>query len=42
MEPISLPDLAKSYGRRASHNEEITFWTDWWNLGGEKSQTQGY
>ena len=25
MEPISLPDLAKSYGRRARHNEEITF-----------------
>ena len=38
MKLISLPDLAKSYGRRASHNEEITFGRTGEILAGKKGK----
>ena len=36
--PTSLPDLTKSCGRRASHNEEITFGVTGDFLAGRKSK----
>ena len=40
--PTSLPDLAKSYGRRASHNDKITSGVTTETLARRKGKTWGH
>ena len=42
MEPTVLPDFAKSYGRRASHNEETTPGVTGETLAGREGKTWGH